>query len=80
MMKYHEKNVGEFRNELGNYYTYRKTTDVWALAQGFEYEIDVRDGVRFATIKKTVAIVCIDEDECGPVVEKWQLKRNTVYA
>ena len=80
MMKYHEKNVGEFRNELGNYYTYRKTTDVWALAQGFEYEIDVRDGVRFGNVKKTVVYICVDEDEYGPVVEKWQLKRNTVYA
>ena len=80
MMKYHEKNVGEFRNELGNYYTYRKTTDAWALAQGFEYEIDVRDGVRFGNVKKTVVYICVDEDANGAVVEKWQLKRNTVYA
>ena len=37
-------------------------------------------GYRYATVKKTVAYVAVDEDEYGqPVVEKWQLKKNTKY-
>ena len=38
-------------------------------------------GYRYANVKKTVAYVCVDEDEFGaPVLEKWQLKNNNVYA
>ena len=37
-------------------------------------------GYRYATVKKTVAYVVVDEDEFGlPVVEKWHLKKNTEY-
>jgi hypothetical protein len=32
-------------------------------------------------VKKTVAYVCVDEDEFGlPVVEKWHIKRHRQYA
>jgi hypothetical protein len=31
-------------------------------------------------VKKTVAYIVIDEDDCGkPVIEKWQLKKNIQY-
>jgi len=38
-------------------------------------------GYRYATVKKTVAYVVVDEDEYGePVVEKWQIKAHREYA
>ena len=37
-------------------------------------------GWRFANVKKTVAYICVDEDEFGaPVVEKWNIKNNVKY-
>jgi hypothetical protein len=38
-------------------------------------------GWRYATVKKTVAVIVVDEDEFGlPVTEKWQLKKMNEYA
>jgi hypothetical protein len=66
--------------EYGKWFTYHKTNNPWALSHGFEFEIDVLDGVRFCNIKKTVAYVSVDEDaEGNPVVKKWQLKKHEVY-
>lgn len=55
----------------------------WDKKHGFTHRIYVggfRDGTietRPAVIKKTVAIVCTDEDEHGmPVTEKWQIKHE----
>jgi hypothetical protein len=37
-------------------------------------------GYRYANVRKTVAVIVVDEDEKGlPVVEKWNLKKNTNY-
>lgn len=54
-----------------------ETQNAWALQHGFTHEIFVGpegDTRRFATIKKTVATVCIDENADGPVTEKWQIR------
>jgi len=38
------------------------------------------NGYRYALVKKTVAYVCVDEDDYGqPVVEKWHIKRHREY-
>ena len=38
-------------------------------------------GWRYANVRKTVAVIVVDEDEKGlPVVEKWHIKKNTEYA
>ena len=38
-------------------------------------------GYRYATVKKTVAYVAVDEDERGqPVVEKWLIRAHREYA
>lgn len=38
-------------------------------------------GYRYATVKKTVAYVVVDEDEYGrPVVEKWAIRAHREYA
>ena len=44
----------------------------------FPQKIFMSDGsVRYATVLKTVAHVCVDEDDYGnPVIEKWQIKRH----
>ena len=36
-------------------------------------------GWRYAEVKKTVAYVCVDEDENGPVVEKWAIMNERRY-
>lgn len=75
-------NGGMFYNGFANF-EYRVSTGdapfqgTWGIENGFKHEIAICDGsVRFANIKKTVAYVCIGEDEMGkPIVEKWSIKR-----
>lgn len=75
-------NIGAFQEkEKGHWFTYRPTTDQWALQQGFLHEIDVLDGYRFGNVKKTVAFIAVDEDEFGQaVVERWEIKKHTYYS
>jgi hypothetical protein len=37
-------------------------------------------GWRYANVKKTVAYVLVDEDEGGPILERWFLKKHKEYA
>ena len=38
-------------------------------------------GWRFANVRKTVAVIVVDEDEFGlPVTEKWNIKKNVEYS
>ena len=39
----------------------------------------IDSGWRYAKVLKTVAHIVIDEDENGLVIEKWQIKRHSVY-
>lgn len=73
--------IGEFQEStIGKWFTYRKTTNPWALGNGFTHEIDVLDGVRFASILKTRAYIVIDEDENGnPLAELWMIKKNSLW-
>lgn len=75
------KNLGYFvEKDYGHEYTYRLTENPWALHKGFTHEIDVADQTRFATVKQTVCIVCLDEGESGVVItEKWQIKKHVHY-
>jgi len=37
-------------------------------------------GYRYANVRKTVAVIVVDEDDKGlPVVEKWYIKRHRKY-
>ena len=37
-------------------------------------------GWRYAHVRKTVAVIVVDEDEFGlPVVEKWEIKKKVDY-
>ena len=75
-----DNNVGEFYlNETGKYFSFQKSTNEWGKSHGFEYEIDVLDGKRCANINKKFAYVVVDEDENGPVIEKWTIARLSMY-
>jgi len=37
-------------------------------------------GYRYANVKKTVAYIIVDEDDGGPILERWFLKSNKEYA
>ena len=70
--------------ESKQWFTFRLTTDHWALSHKFLHEIDVGTSsypeVRFANVLKTVANVVIDEDENGyPVVESWKITKKTKH-
>lgn len=82
MLRSPEGKTGEFQEaSQGHWFTYQPTTSQWALERGFTHEIDVLDGVRFAKILKTVAHVCVDEDDAGnAVAEPWKLKKHSVYS
>ena len=72
---------GHFQEvDFGKDFSFRKTTNPWALSQGLEYEIDVLDGIRFCKLLKTVAYVCIDEDSEGKaILDKWKIKGRIDY-
>lgn len=78
--------LGEFtEKDFGNYFHYSVNDDmdmpdfakyphkVWVGGLGQQY--------RYGLVKKTVAYICVDEDEFGlPVVEKWYLKKNITFS
>jgi hypothetical protein len=78
--------VGRFvEKEVGNYFEYSINDDDFDFCKDFAHKVWVGglvndQGYRYANVKKTVAYVCVDEDDYGqPVVEKWQLKNNVAY-
>lgn len=85
MHTFNPANIGEFQEQdVGNWFTFRLTTDPWAVSQGLTHEFDVGDvvgsGVRFAKILKTRAWVAMDEDEFGnAVLELWKFKKVSLY-
>jgi len=83
MYRQHQDNKGYFvEKDYKNEFTYRKTTNEWALEHGFEYEMDVGfyKEVRFCNVKKTRAYVCTDEDDSGkPVVETWIISKHITF-
>ena len=73
--------------EVGNYFEYSLNDDSHGYYNffNFPHKIWVGDHIgspyRYGLVKKTVAYICVDEDEFGlPVVEKWNLKKNVEYA
>jgi hypothetical protein len=76
-----QTNEGEFQEKThGRFFTYAKTTDAWAIANGCTHEIDVLDGVRFGNVLKTVVHICLDEDVYGKAIfEVWKIKKHIKY-
>ena len=74
--------VGEMvEKDYGNGYTYGVNVDgIYEDYPNIVYVNDVvGSGYRYAKVLKTVAYIVVDEDDDGPVVEKWYLKSNLVY-
>ena len=73
--------------EIGNYFEYSDNPHSFSFCKQFPHIVWVggggiagMNGYRYATVKKTVAYICVDEDEYGePVLEKWLLKNNVKY-
>ena len=80
--------IGSFvEKEYGNYFEWSINDDSMVFCEDFHHKIwvtyprtGIDQGYRYGTVKKTVAYVCVDEDEFGlPVVEKWDLKKCQKY-
>jgi len=78
MLNYNGKPTGTFREaDWGCWFTYRETSNAWALSHGLRHEIDVLDQIRFGNVLRTVAHVCVDENERGaPVLVSWKLRKH----
>jgi len=86
---YAEDTIGMFiEKDTGNYFEYSDNDDldmpgyyewphkVWVGGGGVCGMV----GYRYAKVLQTVAYIVVDEDDNGePIVEKWQLKKNTPY-
>ncbi len=81
MYRYHEANVGEFTEvDYGHTFTYRKTTDQWAIKNNLPYEVDVAADTRFANITSSRCYMAIDEDSEGkPVIERWKIRKHIKF-
>ena len=67
-------NTFEFsvNDDLGSEYPHK----VWVTS----FWLGVDHGYRYATVKKTVAYIVVDEDDEGnAVVEKWDIKKQRLY-
>ena len=74
--------------DVGNYFEY-SVNDCPAFEGNREHyphivwvgdqQIGGQQGYRYANVKKTVAYIIVDEDDGGPVLERWFLKKNTEY-
>ena len=80
--------IGVFtEKEHGNYFEFSNNPDNFAFCEDHPHVIWVGShgvagdsGRRYATVKKTVAYVVVDEDEFGlPVVEKCNIKQRKDY-
>ena len=80
MYKSTEQTIGSFvEKDYGCDFTYKLTTDEWALSHGMIHEIDVGYKTSFGLVKKTVALVVTDEESGNPVLEHWKIKQHVVF-
>ena len=77
--------IGVFtEKEHGNYFEFSNNPDNYSPGKSYPHIVwvgdDIGHGYRYATVKKTVAYVVVDEDEYGlPVIEKWNIKQRKDY-
>ena len=80
--------IGAFvEKDAGNTFEYSLNDDPISMCEDFPHKVWVggkgvcgMQGYRYAIVKKTVAYVCVDEDEFGlPVLEKWYIKNHRQY-
>ena len=88
-MDNYQTTIGQFtERSVGKTHEYSPNTDIesgwdpkWdQFAQDFPHKLWTLDGYRYARVLKTVAYICVDEDEYGqPVVEKWDITNRKVW-
>jgi hypothetical protein len=81
-LAYNQANKGEFQEvSQKHWFTYRETTNEWALRNGLGFEVDCGHGeTRFAKILKTVLRLAIDEAADGSaVLEKWSIRNHSTF-
>ena len=73
------KVLGQFREkEHDNLFEYSENNT--GMFEAYPHLVWVNDGYRYATVKKTVAYIAIDEIEDGEfLVEKWSIKNFREY-
>ncbi len=79
--------LGHFQEKsAGNFFEFSDNDDICTTYDRFLFPHkiwvgdDLGSAYRYGTVKKTVAYICIDEDEFGhPVLEKWSLKNHKIY-
>ena len=80
--------IGAFvERDTNNYFEFSTNDEPMNICEDFPHKVWVggrgvcgMTGWRYANVKKTVAYICVDEDEFGlPVIEKWQIKNYRTY-
>ena len=87
---YTQDPIGVFvEKDTGNYFEYSVNDEPLSsqLGEDFPHKVWVGGegvcgmrGYRYGNVKKTVAYIITDEDENGPVLERWFLKSVKEYA
>ena len=73
--------LGRFvEKDHSNLFEFSTTTGADAGFKGFDHKVWVGgNAFRYAKVLKTVAYIVVDEDNDGPVVEKWYIKHHKLY-
>lgn len=82
-----DKPIGVFvEKDTGNYFEYSANDDdaSWVNPEHYPHKVWIGNtindsGYRYAKVLKTVCYIIVDEDENGPVLERWFLKSNKSY-
>ncbi len=86
---YAKNPIGAFQErEVGNWFEFSANDDTGAFCEDFPHKVWTGGegicgdrGYRYAHVKKTRGVICIDEDEYGlPVTQKWEIKKHKEYA
>ena len=78
---FHEKDAGNlFEYSANNTGMFEENYPhlVW-VAGADKIREGMESGWRYAKVKKTVAYIIIDEDDGGPILERWFLKDHNEY-
>lgn len=88
-MDNYQTTIGQFtERSVGKNHEYSPNTDIesgwdpkWdQFAERFPHKLWTLDGFRYARVLKTVAYICVDEDEYGqPVTEKWDITNHKIW-
>jgi|TARA_B110000858_G_scaffold135983_1_gene154586 hypothetical protein len=81
--------LGHFREKSqGHMFEFSANTDpLNNMNEDFPHKVwvtnpikNIDSGYRYANVRKTVAVIVVDEDEFGlPVIEKWFIKNHKQY-